>query len=226
MTNHLGRAMGVTIVGLGLLALVVSAPADDQNGGAARSTPDIGDRAADQLRGLTGDRMPARGAEVALDSWGDASRRAADAITQKYGDPDEVSDGRLVWHNTGMFRMTVVHKDPVLHNFPSPHADVLEQSIECRVPLERYGDLARFDGSVRPDRTTGLLSARGADEASNFAALNLAREIAEGKRSVDSARRAFGRISYLKAAGKTSPYTQGLLFKARSPAADPDQPVK
>jgi hypothetical protein len=170
--------------------------------------------------------VPSRPAEISIDGWGEAARRAADIVTQKYGEPDEVSDSQLIWHNTGMFRMTVVHKQPLAHNFPQPHSDVLEQFVEFRVPLERYADLARFDGSVRPDRTSGLVSARGSDEASNFAALNLAHEIAEGKRSPDSARRARAKIAQLASAGKTSPYTQGLLFKSSASAADPDQPLK
>ncbi len=226
MNQKLGRAVGVTIVGLGLLALVISAPAGDQT----YPGTDVGERAADALRAETGDRLPMSAADTAdsiAASWGAASRRAAQAVMEKYGQPDEVSEGQLVWHNTGAFRKTVVYKEELSHNFPSPHADVLEQFIEFRYPIGRYDELARFDGSVHPDRTAGLLSARGASEQDNFAALNLAHEIALGRRTASSARSALARIQQLGASGKTSPYTQGLLFKARAHGqADPDAAAK
>lgn len=222
MTNQLGRVVGVTIVGLGLLALVMSAPAGDQT----LPGVDVGDRAADEMRAATGDRLPlaaAGAADSVSASWGKTSRRAAEAMFQKYGQPDEVSEGELVWHNTGEFQKTIVYKEELRHNFPAPHADVIEQFVEFRFPVGKYDELARFDGSVHADRTAGLLSARGATEADNFAALNLARDIAVGRRSAASARAALVRIHRLAASGKTSPYTQGLLFKARShDQADPD----
>jgi hypothetical protein len=250
MTNNLGRTIGVSIVGLGLLALVISAPAGDQPsaetgrpspgqdwtapgrapdpfaGGEAAPTQAPGDDIADQMRAQTGDRLPspAGTADAVTDRWGSASQRAAKAIIEKYGQPDEVSDSRLVWHNTGAFIKTVVYKDALEHNFPAPHADVLEQFVEYSVPLDKYDDLARLDGSLHADRTAGTLSARGPDERDNFIALNLAHEVVEGKRSVDGARAAYAQTVQLTLAGKSSPYTQGLLFKTRGRGTpDPDR---
>jgi len=222
MTNQLGRVVGVTIVGLGLLALVVQAPAGDQT----YPGSDVGERAADALRAETGDRLPmsaADSADAIAANWGAASRRAAQAMLEKYGQPDEASDSQLVWHNTGAFQKTIVYKEELRHNFPSPHEDVLEQFVEFRFPTDKYNDLARFDGSVHADRTAGLLSARGASEPDNYAALNLAHDIALGRRDAANARAALVRVHRLTLSGKKSPYTQGLLFKARSHnQADPD----
>lgn len=233
MTNHVGRAIGVSIVGIGLLALVLSSPGggDATYAGYASAETGInnlGDSAADQMRSLTGDRMPsAKGAlESVLSRWGDSSRAAAQAVIEKYGRPDEVSDGQLVWNNTGAFRKTIVYKDEVPHNFPVPHADVIEQFVEYKVPADKHSALARFDGSLRADRTTGLLSSRSSSERDNFAVLNLAHEVVTGKRTPEQARDQLARVAALTLSGKTSPYTQGLLFKSRArDHADMDRPA-
>jgi hypothetical protein len=70
---------------------------------------------------------------------------------------------------------------------------VLEQFIPCRVPVDKFDDLAAFDGSVLVDRTKGLMSARCAGEGGNFVALNLAHEIVQGHQDVETARTAMPR---------------------------------
>lgn len=213
MNSHLGRVVGVSIVGLGLLALVISAPAGNLE------PTDPGERAAEQLRALTGERLPA--APSAPSGWSEASLQAAQDVSAKYGEPHERSDGALVWHNTGPFRRTIVFKDQIPHRFPRPHYDVVEQSVDYGVPVSRYDDLARFDGSLRPDRTTGQLAARGQSERENILALNLAHELLSGKRTVAGARAAMARLS-----GTASPYTQILLFKPGVGQPDPDQAAR
>jgi hypothetical protein len=44
-------------------------------------------------------------------------------------------------------------EDP--HKFPQPHNDVLQQTIDYRVPVDKYADLVRFDGSAVAERTKG-----------------------------------------------------------------------
>lgn len=253
MTNTVGRTIGVSIVGLGLLALVLSSPAGDQpaaeTGQQPKSSPEWNaasappadpfargegntpasssvDDSADQMRAQTGDRLPSTAGTTAavFERWSAASQRAARAVIEKYGQPDEVSDSQLVWHNTGAFKKTVVYKEELARSFPAPHADVLEQSIDYAVPFDKYGDLARLDGSLHADRTAGTLSARGPSEQDNFIALNLAHEVIAGKRSVDGARAAYAQAVTLLLAGKSTPYSQALLFKTRARGtADPDK---
>jgi len=38
------------------------------------------------------------------------------------------------------------------HNFPAPHIDAVEYFIDYRVPVEKFGALAEFDGSVIVER--------------------------------------------------------------------------
>jgi hypothetical protein len=62
-------------------------------------------------------------------AWPKVAREAAATMIEKYGSPNEACAGRLVWHNNGPWRHTVVYSEEVAHNFPTPHRDVLEQYI-------------------------------------------------------------------------------------------------
>jgi hypothetical protein len=72
--------------------------------------------------------------------------------------------------------------------------------------------LDKFDSALVVDRTVGTLSARSDSEQANTLALNLADEIARGKRDVESARLFMTETLRKAAAGKSSPYMDGLLF--------------
>ena len=61
--------------------------------------------------------------------------------------------------------------------FPAPHPDVMKQAIDYRVALDKYDDLAMYDGSVIVERTKGELAARCEMEGANFLAINLAHDV-------------------------------------------------
>jgi hypothetical protein len=161
-----------------------------------------------------------------VEDWPDAARRSAGHMLDSYGAPDSIADDRLVWRNNGQWHETVVLRDPVPHNFPFPHDDVLAQTIFYDVPLERYEDLARFDGSLLLDRTRGAITARCDMEAANFLALNLAHEIISGRRSVEEARRIHAEaMSEFMDTGNKIAHQRRLQFQPLSPATagDPDE---
>ena len=122
-----------------------------------------------------------------IKTWPDPSRRAAANMIGEYGQPHEVTDTMLVWHAVAPWKRVVVWRDAVPHDFPRPHADVLEQAIDYRVPAEKLADLARFEGSILVDRTRGELAARSQSEEMNRLALNLAHDLLRGKRTVEDA---------------------------------------
>ena len=157
-------------------------------------------------------------------SWPAESREAAELVIKKYGPPDEACESTLVWHRRGPWKRVVAYRDFSQHNFPAPHIDAVESFLSIRVPPEKVADLTRFDGSVVVNRTRGEISARCHDEEANFLALNLARDIIDGKRSVEDARRYYGEefLNYRKKA--PTPYMQGLKFESQhsSDAEDPD----
>lgn len=156
--------------------------------------------------------------------WPETSRMAADAMIEQYGAPDGVTPEMIIWRDTGPWTHTIVYSEPVQHDFPMPHEDVLEQFIYYDVPADMFDELAEYDGSVMVERTKGVISARCDKEAANFLAINLAHDIVRGDKSVDEARREYGETIQALTAGESPEYTTGLVFDVSDEGTgDPDE---
>jgi hypothetical protein len=164
--------------------------------------------------------------EGILGKWDKKPVEVARAIIAKYGLPDEATPSMLVWHNNGPWKRTIVYREEVPHSFPKPHTDIVEQFIDLRVPADKFDDLAAYDGSVIVERTKGEISARCDKEEMNFLALNLAKDIVDGKRSVKEARAFYGKTVMAVMKGEKAAYAQGFQFQLPGRAtADPDRPT-
>lgn len=164
--------------------------------------------------------------DALLQRWPETPARVAAEMRERYGEPDETTTERLVWHHNRPWKRTMVWRDEIPHQYPVAHADCLAQSVAYAVPAEKFSDLARFNGSVVADRTLGELTAHCDDEAMNILALNLAHEIIVGAKTVDEARELHAEEVVAHAVNPPSSYTERLLFGA--PAGDPadfDAPV-
>jgi hypothetical protein len=171
-------------------------------------------------------RAGCEAADEIVKTWPETARQAAEAMMDKYGAPDEASPSLLLWHHNGPWRRTIVYREEAQHNFPTPHRDVLEQFVSYRVPVEKFDDLAAFDGSVLVDRTKGLMSARCAGEGGNFLALNLAHEIVQGTKDVATARMAYADAMKARQEGRAPEIMQRLMFElSHDDTADPDQRI-
>jgi len=175
-------------------------------------------------------RMPAQMNRAQMQQmmakWHPAAREAMSFMTNKYGPPAEMTASMAVWNKTGPWKRTVISAQAVQHNFPGPHPDVMEQVIDYRVPPAMFSALAMYDGSVIVERTKGEMSARCDKEGANFLALNLAHEIATGKRTAEDARRMYAAQVKAMKAGQPAPYTERLLFQPMmGNTADPDRPA-
>lgn len=161
-------------------------------------------------------------ADQILGTWPEEPTEIAEDMIDKYGQPDEILSSKLLWRNTGPWKRTELYRDGVPHNFPKEHTDYLEQTIDYRAPPETYDELAEFDGSVYPNRTSGELSAKCDKEAMNFLAINLANEIIVGKRSVEEARNDYALTAMKFMMGASPDYTQEFQFEL--PAGDQRDP--
>ncbi|MEP6513116.1 MAG: hypothetical protein ABJA79_04570 [Parafilimonas sp.] len=158
-----------------------------------------------------------------LKTWPEASQMAAKEMMDKYGKPNIAAEQMLVWISNGPWARTIVYKHEATHNFPVPHKDVMQQFISYKVSnLDKIDELAEFDGSVVFDRTQGEISARCDKEANNILALNLANDVATGKKSVKEAREFYGKTIAAAMKGEKPEYTQKLLFSSDMNAADAD----
>ncbi|MEJ7736171.1 MAG: hypothetical protein WKF97_01990 [Chitinophagaceae bacterium] len=163
-------------------------------------------------------------AESTIANWPDVSKMVAQKMIEKYGQPHGVTPHMLVWSNNGPWKMTIVSRDPVQHNFPTPHPDLLEQSINYKVPVNKYDDMAAYDGSVILERTKGEMSARCDEEGANFLAINLANDVATEKKTTEQARAYYTMaMKTFKETGQMDPYMKGFVFTVPgSGTADPD----
>jgi len=164
-----------------------------------------------------------RPASEILAAWSELSREAAQLVVDTYGEPHEATDSELRWFGVGPWKRICAQRESWEHRFPAPHDDSVETFIDYRVPVEAFTPLARFDGSVMVERTTGELSARCHDEQANTLALNLAHEIVTGARTVEEARDYYTK-EFLDAKRKApTPYMDGLRFTpSADEVADPD----
>ncbi len=165
--------------------------------------------------------------DKAIASWPERPRLGANEMRAKYGEPQEATAERLVWHDAGPFKRITVLKLETPHDFPLPHVDFLEHTIVYNVPQDKVGDLIEFDASSTINRTVGELSARCDLEGHNVLTLNLDHDIVTGKKSVKEARQAFGEIVVQDVKGRHPPYVEALQFKPANAkaAAFSDQPV-
>ncbi|MBA2467422.1 MAG: hypothetical protein H0V46_07460 [Sphingomonas sp.] len=164
-------------------------------------------------------------AEKMVASWPEASRMAAMDMIQKYGQPQEVTASMLMWKENGPWKWTKVSRETIKHDFPMSHPDLLEQAINYRAPVDKYDDLARYDGSVIVERTKGEMSARCDKEGANFLAINLANDVATGKRTAEEARTYYAAaIKRFMSSKEMDPYMQKIQFQMSGQATgDPDR---
>ena len=170
-------------------------------------------------------RMDRASVQRSMSGWHPASQEAANAMMAKYGAPASMTPDMMVWNRTGPWKRTIIYREAVQHDFPMPHPDVMEQFIDYRVPTDRVDELAMYDGSVIVERTKGEMSARCDKEGANFLAINLANEIAMGRRTPEDARRMYGEQIKMMKAGQMTPYTSGLMFTPPARGNDPDRPI-
>jgi len=165
-------------------------------------------------------------AEQAIASWKAKPAEVARTMIKKYGQPQEVTSNRLVWHGSGPWKFTELVNEEIPHSFPMPHTDMLYQSIAYRIEPDHADELIQYDGSIILERTKGEIAARCDKEEANFLAINLAHDIATGKRTVDEARRFYAEsIQTMMKTGKANDYLQGFRFTPPSgDQGDRDKP--
>lgn len=162
--------------------------------------------------------------EALIEDWPAAPKKVSIEMIERYGPPHEATPGRLLWHGNGPWKRTIVQREEIPHRFPAAHTDFVSQTIDYHVPIEKVGELARFDGSVLVDRTAGEVTARCDNEAMNMLALNLVHDIVTGQRTVDEARDLHVEHAAAYLMHRRVAYTETLQFAVPDgDTADPDE---
>lgn len=165
--------------------------------------------------------------DTIIAAWPERPRLGAQMMVSQYGAPQEVTSEELVWHNQGPYKRITVTKKEDHHDFPKPHMDFIEHTIHYQVPADKADAISAFDGSATFDRTRGELSGRCDLEGHNILTLNLAHDIAAGKKDAGEARKAFSRIVVEDMLGINPDYVTALQFKpmTTTQAAFSDKPA-
>lgn len=165
-------------------------------------------------------------AQKHLAGWPQKTQRLAAQLVTKYGPPTESTGRQVTWYGNGPWKRTTLYKEETPHKFALAHQDVLEQTINYRVPLDKFDEIAQFNGSVVPNRTRGELSSTSDSEDTNFLALNVVDDIVKGERNVEQALTYYAQIIRAKMIKEPEPALQGLKFtppKTNAETADPGE---
>ncbi len=152
-----------------------------------------------------------------LISWPAGPRLAGLEMIDKYGEPQEITDDRMIWHNPGSFKRILLTREELPHHFPIVHMDYLQHTISYDVPADKASDLLAFDGAISIYRVGGEMSARCDLESNNVLTLNLAHDIIEGRKTVEQARKEFGEAVMARTTAQGPANTKELQFKPKAP---------
>lgn len=154
---------------------------------------------------LPGWARPEEPAAIRVVVWPALPLLVAHRMIDRYGPPDEVYYDRLIWSSHWPWKKIIVRSAAL--------AAPLEQVVDYHVPADKLRPLTLFTRSLVVNAEQGELSVHSDREDINRLTLNLADDIISGRKTPQEARKFFLKIMELSAAGKTSPYTQRLLFK-------------
>lgn len=168
--------------------------------------------------------VPFNEAEAIIENWPNAPKEGARQMLKQYGEPNEATPTKLFWCRKGPWKRILVTRDVITHNFPAPHSDYLTQWIDYQVPVEKFDEIGRFDGSCLVDRTAGEAGARCDSEAANMITLNLMHEIVTGTKGLEEARKVYAESMAAYTMGRAAPYAERLLFVIHGEGTqDPDE---
>ena len=147
----------------------------------------------------------ARTGEI-IAQWPDFPRKAAEQTMEKYGPPSEADWDILAWNHRGVWKRIAVRRAPLTRG------GVLQMVLAYDVPRDKEAVLAAMDIGLAVDVRERELSATSASEKTNFLSLNLAHEVLTGLKTAPEASEFYKKTVALSSSGKSSLYTEQLLF--------------
>lgn len=161
-----------------------------------------------------------------LKNWPVDRQVLAAHLVTRYGEPREVTAQSLTWYDNGVWKRTVLYKEGDLHRFPLPHRDVLWQTINYKVPLNKVVPLLTYDGSILIDHTRGEVTVHCDSEEANTLILNIANDIVTGSDTVEQALAYHGQVVEGMRIHEPEDYPKKLRFKppkTNATTADPGE---
>ena len=145
-------------------------------------------------------------AQRTIEGWPQANKQAAEAMIEKYGQPDSTIGDRLEWYHRGQFKRIAVD------GRAAPNVAV-ENTVAYQAP--NGSGLLDLEAVVTPNNDMAELTSCGRNESANVLALNLADGVMHGRMSADQAREQNAKTLKLEKSGKSSPAAQKVQFQTR-----------
>ncbi len=140
-----------------------------------------------------------------ITTWFEGPRLMTELMMERYGPPDDLTAAVATWYERGGWKRITVRGEA--------HESYLEQTVGYRPRPEAIASLRAFDHGVRLDPAREELTAASNQESLNFLALNVANEVASGKRTARDAQEFFLKTAKLGSSGRSSPYLEKLQFE-------------
>ncbi|MFJ7971948.1 hypothetical protein [Psychrobacillus sp. NPDC096389] len=161
--------------------------------------------------------------EQLIEDWPTLSKKVTKKMMEFYGPPNDTTYSTVIWYYNGPWKKTIVYKEGVPHDFPEPHVDMLEQSIDYHVPANKAGEIAKLEGSLVIDRTRGEVSVHCDNEGANTLSMNMMHEIVTGKRTAEEAREKIAEQITEFLMNRPAPYAEKFQFELpQKEQVDPD----
>jgi hypothetical protein len=140
-----------------------------------------------------------------ITTWFEGPRLMTELMMERYGPPDDLTPGVATWYERGRWKRITVRGQA--------RESYLEQTVGYRPRTEAIAPLNEFDHGVRLDPAREELTAASNQESLNYLALNVADEVATGRRSSKDAQEFFAKTAKLATSGRSSEYLEKLLFE-------------
>lgn len=151
---------------------------------------------------------------VVVDNWANHSAVAARRLLEEYGYPHNIRNNSLTWLDNGPWKKTTVYnRTPLYTPTAADHSVVMEQTLDYPLTYSQAANLRSFSSVLVADVQRGELTARADREEISRLNFNLADDIVKGRKTVEEAKAFYVKILELDNSGRSSPYTEGLLFK-------------
>ena len=114
--------------------------------------------------------------------WGNAEpAEFARSLTKKFGQPNESTPDRVIWHDRDGFKRIEVQDEYIMHCCPEPHYDFVYSTIDLHVPKKFVRVLADSSESILLDLLKNEVTARCATLSANAVTLNYVLDVVSGR---------------------------------------------
>ena len=122
-------------------------------------------------------------AKDSLKNWrNEDARLYAEAMIKKFGQPDEVTETRLLWNAIEPpFDKNWIIDESIPHDFPKPHRDYVYSSMMIPLKTDMMESLSHASGSIIYDGLTKMVTARCGSLYANASTLGFVKKLAEGE---------------------------------------------